>query len=152
MVLSAVECEDAFRDLCLVAQEGVTFHATNLNRLAVYKEETSGLLVCGGKIQIFMIDNTAVPILPYDAWILTLLAQEAHKVNHKEVAGTLLGMREKALVVRGRKVAKKVVDSCVTCRKARERRCQQIMRDLPLERTQPARPFEFTEVDLFGPT
>lgn len=78
-------------------------------------------------------------------------AQDAHKVNHEEVAGTLLRMREKVWVVRGRKVAKKVVNSCVTCRKARAKRCQQIMGDLPLEWIQPARPFEFTGVDLFGP-
>lgn len=108
-------------------------------------------MVCGGRIQIFKTDNTAVPILPYEAWISTLLAQEAHKAKHEEVAGTLLQMREKAWVVRGRKVAKKVVNSCVRCRKARAKRCQQIMGDLPLERTQPARPFEVTAVDLFGP-
>ena len=151
LVLSAEECEDSFRDICLAAQEGVTFHATTLNRLVVYKEKKSGLLVCGGRIRIFNKEETAVPILPYEAWILTLLAQEAHKANHEEVAGTLLRMRKKAWVVRGRKVAKKIVDSCVICRKARARRCQQIMGDLPLERTQPARPFEFTTVDLFGP-
>lgn len=149
-VLSVGECEDALRDLFLAAQEGVTFHDTTLNRLAVYKENKSGLLLCGGRIQFFNKEETAVPILPYEAWISTLLAQEAHKANHEEVAGTLLRMRKKAWVIRGRRLAKKVVDSCVICRKARVTKCQQIMGDLPLERTQPARPFEFTTVDLFG--
>lgn len=150
-VLSAGEHKDAFRDLCLAAQEGVTFQDTTLNRLAVFKEKESGLLVCGGRIQIFNEEGITVPILSYEAWISTLLAQEAHKVNHEEIAGTLLRMRKKAWVVRGRKLAKKVVDNCVVCRKSRARRYQQVMGVLPPERTQPARPFEFKTVDLFGP-
>ncbi|XP_059192192.1 uncharacterized protein LOC131974080 [Centropristis striata] len=60
-------------------------------------------------------------------------------------------MRRKAWVVRGRKLAQKIVDNCVTCKKAKARRCQQIMGDLPSERITPANPFEYTTVDLFGP-
>ncbi len=108
-------------------------------------------MVCGGRIQIFNEDETAVPILPHEAWISTLLAKEAHEANHEEIAGTLLRMRKKAWVVKGRRLAKKVVDSCVICRKARVRKCRQIMGNLPTERSEPARPFEFVTVDLFGP-
>ncbi|XP_041831483.1 uncharacterized protein LOC121633477 [Melanotaenia boesemani] len=92
-----------------------------------------------------------VPILPHTAWISTLLAREAHSVNHEGLAGTLLRMRSKAWVVKGKRVAKKVIDACVTCRKARAKLCQQIMSDLPPERSEPAAPFEFTTMDLFGP-
>lgn len=49
------------------------------------------------------------------------------------------------------RLAKKVVNSCLLCRKSREKKCKQIMGDLPPERSTPARPFEFTTVDLFGP-
>lgn len=150
-VLTVGECEDALRDLFLAAQEGITFQGTTLNRLAVYRDEETGLLVCGGRFKIFDEDETAVPILPYEAWISTLLAQEAHDANHEEIAGTLLRMRKKAWVIKGRKLAKKRVDNCVVCRKARARKCQQIMSDLPPERITPARPFEYTTVDLFGP-
>lgn len=90
----------------------------------MYKEEESGLLVCGGRIQYFNEDKVVVPILPYEAWISTLLAQKAHRANHGEIAGTLLQMRKKAWVVKGRRLAKKVVDSCVICRKARGRKCK----------------------------
>lgn len=47
--------------------------------------------------------------------------------------------------------SKMVVDSCVLCKKEWARRAQQVMADLPPERTQPATPFQFTTVDLFGP-
>ncbi|GAA6075579.1 uncharacterized protein LOC123723901 [Tachysurus ichikawai] len=150
-VLTAGECEDALRDLFLAAQEGRTFQNTTLNRLSVYRDEETGLLVCRGRFQIFDEDKTAVPILPYEAWISTLLAQEAHSANHEEIAGTLLRMRKRAWVIKGRKLAKERVDNCVECRKARAKRCQQIMSDLPFERIIPARPFEYTTVDLFGP-
>ncbi len=54
-------------------------------------------------------------------------------------------------MVRGRKLAQKIVDNCVTCRRLKAQRCQQIMSDLPSERITPANPFEYTTVDLFGP-
>ncbi len=116
----------------------------------MYRED-SGLLVCGGRIQIFNEEKVAVPILPFNAWVSMLLAQEAHDVSHEEVAGTLLRMRKKAWGIKGRRLAKKVADSCVICRKARAIRCQQIMADLPPERVGPVTPFKFTTVDLFGP-
>ena len=100
---------------------------------------------------MFNQDKTAVPVLPFEAWVSTLLAEESHKANHEGVAGTLLRMRKRAWVIKGRRLAKQMVDSCVVCRKNKAKQCQQIMADLPLERTGPATPFEFTTMDLFGP-
>lgn len=142
---------DALRYIFLAAQEGATFPCSTTDRLVVYKDQDSGLLVCGGRVQAFQEAQISVPILPYDAWVSTLLAREAHSEAHDGVAGTLLRMRKKAWVIRGRIIAQKVVDGCMVCRKAKARKCQQIMSDLPPERTTPAAPFEFTSVDLFGP-
>nr|XP_057945469.1 uncharacterized protein LOC131139671 [Doryrhamphus excisus] len=150
-VISAKEREDALRDVFLAAQEGATFPDTTTNRLVVYKDADTGLLLCGGRVQIFKEDKSAVPLLPYGAWVSTLLAREAHGEGHEGVAGTLLKMRRKAWIVKGRRIAQKVVDGCVLCRKAKAVRCQQVMGDLPPERTEPAAPFQFTTVDLFGP-
>jgi len=80
-----------------------------------------------------------------------LLTREAHNAVHDGVAGTLLKVRKKAWIIRGRKLAQKVVDGCINCRKAKAKICQQMMGDLPTERTEPACPFEFTTVYLFGP-
>ncbi|CAI5659844.1 unnamed protein product, partial [Oreochromis niloticus] len=150
-VLTVNERRDAFRDLCLAAQEGVNFPSTTTDRLVVYRDQTSGLLVCGGRIQTFKEDRKAVPLVPFQAWLSTLLAREAHSEGHDGVAGTLLRMRKKAWVVRGRIIAQKVVDQCIICKKAKARTCKQVMGDLPEERSNPAAPFEFTSVDLFGP-
>ena len=132
-VLTVREREDALRDLFGEAQEGVAFPDTTLSRLAVYRDVDSELLVCGGRIQLFDEDKTAVPVLPCEAWVSTLLAQEAHKANHEGIAGTLLRMRKKVWVIKDRRIEKQVVDSCVVCRKNRAKQCQQIMSDLPPE-------------------
>lgn len=150
-ILTVRERRDVFRDLCLAAQEGVNFPGTTTDRLVVYRDQTSGLLVCGGRIQTFKEDRRAVPLLPFQAWLSTLLAREAHSKGHEGVAGTLLRMRIKAWVIRGRVIAQKVVDKCIVCKKAKARTCKQIMGNLPDERSSPAAPFEFTSVDLFGP-
>ncbi|KAI3365757.1 hypothetical protein L3Q82_000765 [Scortum barcoo] len=69
-VLTVSEYEDAQRDLFLAAQEDAVFHDTTLNRLTVYKDKETGLLVCGGRYQIFNDEKTTVPILPYDSWVI----------------------------------------------------------------------------------
>ncbi|XP_033975580.1 uncharacterized protein LOC117473794 isoform X2 [Trematomus bernacchii] len=150
-VISVKEREDALRDIFLAVQQGASFPSTTTDRLVVYRDQETGLLVCGGRVQIFNEDKVAVPILSYEAWVSTLLAREAHEENHDGVAGTLLKMRRRAWVVKGRRIAQKVVENCMLCRKTKAKRCQQIMGDLPPERTEPAAPFEYTTVDLFGP-
>lgn len=80
-----------------------------------------------------------------------LLAWEAHNKSHDGVAGTLLKMRMKVWVIKGKRITQKVVDGCMVCRKVKAKKCQQVMGDLPPERTEPAAPFEFTAVDLLGP-
>lgn len=150
-VITATEREDALRDIFLAAQEGVTFPTTTIDRLVVCKEEGTGLLVCGGRVQAFKEDRVGVPLLPDSAWVSTLLVREAHSKGHEGVAATLLKVRRRAWVIKGRRIAQKVIKNCVICKKARARICQQVMGDLPQERTRPAAPFEFIAVDLFGP-
>ncbi|KAL2085037.1 hypothetical protein ACEWY4_020555 [Coilia grayii] len=150
-IVTVAEREDAFRDLCLVAQEGATFPSTTTDRLVVYRDGASGLLLCGGRIQYFKEDCLVVPLITFDTWLGTLLARQSHQEGHEGVAGTLLRMRRKAWIIQGRRLAQKVVNQCIHCRKARAQVCQQVMGDLPVERSRPAAPFQFTSVDLFGP-
>ena len=46
-------------------------------------------------------------LLPYDAWVSKLIAREAHNEGHEGVAGTLLKMRRKAWVIKGRRMVLK---------------------------------------------
>ena len=150
-VLTVQEREEAFKDLCLAAQTGATFPTTTLNRLVVNKDSATGLLLCHGRIQSVDKGGSGVPLIPYKERISTLLAEEAHRANHEGVAGTLLRMRKRAWVVQGPRLARKIVDSCIHCRKCKAKLCSQVMSDLPSVRTGPAAPFEYTTLDLFGP-
>ncbi|XP_026082522.1 uncharacterized protein LOC113058643 [Carassius auratus] len=150
-VLTVKEREVAFQDLCLAAQNGVMFPVTTLNRLVVSRDGASGLLRCHGRVQDLTQGEIGVPLVPYKAWISALLTREAHEANHEGVAGTHLRVRSKAWVIRGSRIARNVVDSCMHCRKIKAKMCKQVMGELPLERTKPAAPFEFTTLDLFGP-
>lgn len=149
--LSAGERAAAFNFLALEAQHGVKFQDTTLDRLVVQKEPTIGLLVCGGRVQCLEEDKVVVPLVPCQSWLASLLVKEAHEENHEGIAPTLLRTRRKAWITQGRKLVKKVLNNCITCAKQRAKLCQQVMSDLPLERTQRACPFEFTTLDLFGP-
>ncbi|KAI7800929.1 gag-pol fusion polyprotein, partial [Triplophysa rosa] len=149
--ISVGERKDALRDIFLATQEGMTLSSTTRDRLVVYKDPGSGLLVCGGRAQVFREDQTSIPILPYNCCLSTLLATESHRETHGGLAETLFRIRKKAWVIKGRRIAQKVVDGYVQYKKATAKECQQIMGDLPPERTQPALHFEFTAVDLFGP-
>lgn len=151
-LVSSLSTKEKWRsEICALQLEGVHFPNTTIDRLVIDMDPSSGLLMCGGRIQNFREDYKGVPLLPFHAWISTLLAREAHSERHDGVAGTLLRMRKKALITKGRIIARKVVDKCVVCRKTKARTCQQIMGGLPKERSSPAAPFQFTSVDLFGP-
>lgn len=89
-VLTVRELKAAFQDLCLVAQKGVAFPVTTLDRLVVSRDEVSGLLQCHGRVQAIAQGEAGVPLVPCNAWVSTLLPQEAHDANHEGVAGTLL--------------------------------------------------------------
>ncbi|KAK7883254.1 hypothetical protein WMY93_029428 [Mugilogobius chulae] len=149
--LSAKERSVAFQDLALAAQDGINFKTTALNRLVVTKDETTGLLLCGGRVQSWSEDGIAVPLIPFQSWLGMLMAREAHETNHEGVAATLMRTRKRAWIIEGRRIIKKVINECIICKKQRARLCQQVMSNLPLERTSRANPFEYTTLDLFGP-
>ncbi|XP_058474048.1 uncharacterized protein LOC131446677 [Solea solea] len=153
VVLTVTELETAFQDPLTSSRYVIrdTVMRGIKNRLVVNKDEASGLLRCYGRVQAITWGNPGVPLVPYNAWISTLLTREAHGANHEGIAGTLLRVRSKAWVVQGPRIARSIIDSCVHCRKTKARLCRQQMSELPSERSEPAAPFELTALDLFGP-
>ncbi len=84
--LSVEKRATAFKDLALEAQDGVEFRDTTLDRLVVQKEGKIGLLLCGGRIQRWNEDRVAVPLIPCQSWLATLLAREAADAPHRNGA------------------------------------------------------------------
>lgn len=65
--LSVEERTLAFQDLAISAQDGVNFKETTLNRLVVYKDANTGLLLCGGRVQSWTEDGTVVSLIPFQS-------------------------------------------------------------------------------------
>lgn len=78
-MLTVGELKTALQDLFLAAQEGEVFPGTTMDRLVVSRDEVSGLLLCRGRVQTLDGRVSGVALVPYRAWLGTLLAQEAHK-------------------------------------------------------------------------
>lgn len=95
-VITAIERKDALRDIFLAARHGVPFPATLTDHLVVCRDPETGLPTCGGRTQGFKEDGVAVPLLPPNAWVSTLLAREAHSKGHEGIAATILQMKKKA--------------------------------------------------------
>lgn len=74
LVQTMQEWSSAFQDLALAAQDGENFQDSTLNRLVIAKDKETGLLLSGGRIQSWSEDGKAVPLLPFQAWLGTLLA------------------------------------------------------------------------------
>ena len=92
-------------------------------------------------------------LVPADHPVALLLMRAAHdKVGHAGHERTLARSRRNYWIIKGRRLAKSVVRSCVVCRKMRKQPHSTLMGDLPKERLMAfSPPFTVTGADLFGP-
>ena len=124
------------------------------HKLGLFKDE-NGVWRCGGRMSNSSLPPSAQnPILLNPNHHLTnLLVLEAHKrVLHNGTRETLAELRSTYWVVRGRQVVKKLLHSCVTCRRYEGAPCKGISSPpLPDFRVSKSRPFQTTGVDFAGP-
>ena len=83
---------------------------------------------------------------------LVLIRQAHENVKHFGVNSVLCHLRQRYWPIRGREQVKKILGSCVLCKKWRGNPGVQYMADLPASRVDfPNPPFTFTGVDYFCP-
>lgn len=70
---------------------------------------------------------------------------------HSGLQGTLMQLRERFWILRGRQVTKKIVNQCFVCRRFKAKPGRQITAPLPRDRVTEASPFETMGVDFAGP-
>ncbi|XP_073964611.1 uncharacterized protein [Choristoneura fumiferana] len=112
-----------------------------------------GLLRVGGRLKHAQISPEMKNpiILPYDNRLTRLIIDDAHKLTyHGGTRVTLAFVRQKYWVISGNRATKKFVRQCVTCKKHRPYKQEQLMGDLPGARVNPSRPFYHTGVDFTG--
>ena len=80
-----------------------------------------------------------------------LIMMESHCQDHREIQDTLWRSRSQVWITKGRLLAKKIVKSCLYCRKKSKILLSQQMAELPPSCTQVARPWTHICIDLAGP-
>ncbi|CAB4027872.1 PREDICTED: uncharacterized protein LOC107358620 [Paramuricea clavata] len=92
-------------------------------------------------------------ILGKGSHLAALLIRRSHEeVKHFGVNTILCNLRQRYWPIRGKEQVKKILSSCVLCKKWRGNPGVQFMGDLPASRVDfPNPPFTLTGVDYFGP-
>ena len=114
-----------------------------------------GLLVVGGRLTRFdcISDETKQPvILPRANHVTKLVIREVHEsLGHEGRDHTFWKLRQRFWVI-GAPEIRKMLRSCVTCRKVNSHPQQQLMAEMPEERVSAGAPaFSSVLLDVFGP-
>ena len=141
-------------ELSQVRQGKSVSPGSRLRRLAVVVDG-DGLLRVGGRLRHGSLGPEVKHpvILPGDHVVTKLLINHFHQAVHHQGRGiTASEVRGHGFWVVGlTRLVKRLIWSCVTCRRLRGQPQQQRMASLPAERASPSPPFLFTGCDAFGP-
>ena len=96
--------------------------------------------------------HESLVVIPESSRLAFLVMSESHAEDHSSAGESLWRSRRRGYwIVRGRVLAKKVVERCLVCRRIRARMEQQVMADLPREVFQiPCRAFSRVQIDYAG--
>ena len=114
-----------------------------------------GIIVVGGRTERWMDatwNRQRFILLPADHRLAYLIVLYEHqKSGHHGVAATISQVRARYWILSIRKLAKRIVSTCLKCKIKLKQLTGQVMGQLPIERVQPSPPFWTVRVDFFGP-
>lgn len=120
-----------------------------------FSQEIALLMMCvEGRLQQsdFSFRQQHPWILPAKNGYGELLVQHSHEnLMHAGVRDTLVQIRERHWIMRGRQLVKSVITRCNVCRRFKAKPVQQVTALLPRDRITETPPFEVTGVDFAGP-
>ena len=114
-----------------------------------------GLLRVGGRLRASTLEHGRKHplILPGDSHVARLIIEDTHRqAGHQGREHVLAALRERFWVTKGNTAVRRVLRTCVRCKRLQAPVCSQKMSDLPEERMESELPpFTNSGVDLFGP-
>ncbi|KRZ04078.1 hypothetical protein T11_4559 [Trichinella zimbabwensis] len=116
--------------------------------------DDKGLLRMGGRLQQATLppESKHPILLPSHHPLVELLIRDHHiRQLHAGVNQTLVAIRSKFWILKGRNAVKKVIRSCPTCRRVDAQPYRLRMGNLPADRVTESPPFSHTGVDFAGP-
>lgn len=145
--------EESFYEEIALLRKRKTFHqSSRLAPLTPFLDK-QGLLRAGGRLKKAPLPFSGRHpiILDPSHHITRLIIEHYHKVfAHASVERLLGELRQKYLIVNGRRKIRQIVNDCVICRKVKSMPQIPIMAALPPERVSPEHPFTWTGTDYFG--
>lgn len=113
-----------------------------------------GILRLKGRLEEseFTMDEKQPILLPHNSEFTKLLVRREHaNVMHCGVSTTLVQIRKKYWIPKGRQFVKRVINDCLVCRRFSARPAAQMTGQLPKDRIVEGPPFSVTGVDFTGP-
>ena len=114
-----------------------------------------GLLRVGGRLDQASepFDSKHQIIFPKNDHVSNLLVEHYHQISgHSGKEYVLSLLRERFWIVKAGSAVKRVLSTCVNCRRRQGPACEQKMADLPVDRLTPdQQPFSRVGVDCFAP-
>ena len=156
--ITASERNDAFNLLIYLAQ----MNLRNVDRLVparvvvklINYPLTFDHMILGGRIKNFpkyFASNPNIPIIPSGS-LAQLIIRKYHMKYHRQVDTVVTHVRNEVWIIGARKIASKIDRKCITCIKARKKLAEQVMGDLPEERSSEMYPaWSCVSMDYFGP-
>lgn len=140
-------------DLKELRKHGHTSATSDLATLHPFLDK-NGVIRIGGRLEESSLSYDAKHpmLLPYAHPITRMIFTHEHFANaHIGPQSLLCKVRQRFWIVKGKTIARNVVQNCVRCAKSQPRFFTQLMGNLPASRVQPARPFINSGVDFCGP-
>ena len=114
--------------------------------------DSIGVLRVGGRLENSCLVQKHPAILPRSHPPVEQLLIQVHLDNKHAGNTNMLGLISQDLYICGvKRLLRKILHNCITCRKEYAVRLQQKMGQLPCERVQPTSPFHSTGIDMAGP-
>lgn len=154
MLIRFSQIESFGREYNLILNNKSIKSKNNLSKLTLFIDDNKILRV-GGRLHNsseFAYDKKHPILISSKHWFTELLFRHEHKhLKHAGPQALLYSVRDSYWPVAGRNLARRVVHSCVTCRRFRGKTLSPLMGSLPEERITPCFPFSRCGVDYAGP-